>query len=44
MKRYKSFTNVRFFKSFAKHAKINKSRRNKRTKKRLTKRRFRKGG
>jgi hypothetical protein len=54
MQRYKSFSNVRLFKSYAKHRKINKSRRNKRTKRqptkrqptkrRLTKRRFGKGG
>ena len=49
MKKCKSCSNLSFIKSWAKRAKINKSRRNTRTKRcltkrRLTKRRFRKGG
>ncbi len=49
MKRYKSFSNLSFIKSWAKLAKNKSRRRNKHTKRRLTKnrltkRRFRKGG
>jgi len=44
MKSHKSFPNLNFIKSYAKLAKNKSRRRNKRTKRRLTKRRFGKGG
>jgi hypothetical protein len=44
MKKYKSLSNLSFIKSWAKRAKIHKTRHNKRTNRRLTKRRFGKGG